>query len=342
MQSRKTMIAIFVLTFLGLAFCSTGIAGDEKDFIPGDDSGFYYTIKKGDTLWDLSQKFYDSQWDWPGLWEINDDIKNPHWIYPGKIIQIFLKEKAALKPKIVEVQKIKKEIVPVKIETSFSYSEMDYIGFIRKEAQPSLGSIIREKEGKLMMTENDVVYIKSSGKGTLIPGKIYHIFRTSKVEEKIQDQTFSGIKHMILAQIKVLEHNTNYATAVITDSYRTVGKDDLVMEYYKRDSILTVENTPEPIEARIICSSDNDLMINDYRIAFINTGKDKVIPGQIYSVLQKNETKDYTLWKPKKNDSIKLDDFESGKLIVLHTEDIASTVMILSSKYAIHADDIVK
>jgi len=335
------MIAVFVFAIWGFSFCSTGFAQENKDFIPGEDSGFYYTIKKGDTLWDLSEKFYNSEWDWPGLWEMNDEIKNPHWIYPGKKIQIFLKEKTALKPKIVEVQKIKKEIIPVKIETSFSYSEMDHIGFLKKTANPSLGNIIKEQDGNLMMSTNDIIYINPSGKGTLIPGKIYQIFSTSKVEEKINDQKFTGIKHLIKATVKILEHKVTYVTAVITKAYRTVYKDDLIMEYYKRDSILTVQKAPDPIEARIICSEDNNIMINDYRIAFINTGNATVKPGQIYTILRKNETKDYSLWKPKSNESIQLENLESGKLIVLHTEDITSTVMILSSKYAIHPDDMV-
>ncbi|WP_299981697.1 LysM peptidoglycan-binding domain-containing protein [Desulfobacula sp.] len=341
MQSQKTMIAIFVLTFWGFAFCSTGLAQDDKKFIPGEDSGFYYTIEKGDTLWDLSQKFYDSQWDWPGLWEMNDDIKNPHWIYPGKNIQIFLKKKPALKPKIVKVRKVKKEGVPVKVETSFSFSEMDHIGFLKKKAQTSLGSIIKEQDGNLMMSANDIIYIKPSGKGTLVPGRVYHIFTTSNVKEKIHGQTFNGIKHLIKAQVKILEHKGTYVKALITNAYSAVYKGDLIMEYYKRNTILTVEDNPDPIEARIICSEDNNIMINDYRIAFIDTGKAKVKPGQIYSVFRENETKDYTVWPSKKKNSIKIENLESGKLIVLHTEDIASTVMILSSKYAIHPDDMV-
>jgi len=342
MQSQKTIITIFVLIFWGFAFCSTGFAQDDKEFIPGEDSGFYYTIKKGDTLWDLSQKFYNSQWDWPGLWEINDDIKNPHWIYPGKKIRIFLKGKAALKPKIVKVQKVKKEAVPVKIETSFSFSEIDHIGFIRKKAQTSLGSVIKEEDDNIMMSANDIIYIKQSDKGTLIPGKIYHVFSTSNIKKKFNDQKFNGVKHLIKAQVKILEHKTNYVTALITEAYRAVYEGDLIMEYYKRDSILTVENHPDPIDARIICSEDNNVMINDYRIAFINIGEDKVKPGQIYAVRRKNALKDYTFWQTEKRDYTELEDLESGKLIVLHTEDIASTVMILSSKYAIYPDDMAK
>ncbi|SDT84461.1 LysM peptidoglycan-binding domain-containing protein [Desulfobacula phenolica] len=341
MRNQGTMIAAFALTIWAVALCSTGFAGDYKEFIIGEDSGFYYTIQKGDTLWDLSEKFYSSQWDWPGLWEMNDDIKNPHQIYPGKKIRVFLKETPLLKPKIVTVRETKEKKPPIKIETSFSISGMDHIGFLRKKAQPSLGSIIKEKDDKLMMSTNNIIYIKPSGKGPLVPGRIYQIFTTSDVKEKINDKTFKAVKHLIKAQVKILEHKQMYATALITNAYRPVYKNDLIMEYYKRDSILTVEEEPGPIDARIICSEDDNIMINDYRIAFIDAGT-KVKPGQIYSIFRKNKLTDNTLWPlKKKNDAIQLENLESGKLIVLHTEDIASTVMILSSTYAIHQDDMV-
>jgi len=342
MPNHKTVITLYVLIILGFVFCSTGFAKDNKEFIPGEDSGFYYTIKKGDTLWDLSEKFYNSQWDWPGLWEMNDDIKNPHWIYPGKKIKIFLKEKPALKPKYVKVKKIKKTKVPIKIKTTFSYAQIDHTGFIRKTAQPPLGYIIKEEENNLIMSTNDIIYIKQSGKGKLIPGNIYQIFSTENINQKINNQTFEGVKHLIKAKIKILEHRKTYAKALITENYHAVLEGDMVMEYHKRDPILTVEDYPDPIDAKIICSENNNIMINDYTIAFINIGGTSVKPGQIYSIFRKNEPVDNTTWPmKKKKNSIKLKNLESGKLIVLHTEDIASTVMILSSNYAIYPSDMV-
>ena len=53
------------------------------------------------------------------------------------------------------------------------------------------------------------------------------------------------------------------------------------------------------------------------------------------------DTADTSLWSKNKKDQVKFDNIKAGKLIVLHTEDISSTVLILSSKYEINPDDIV-
>jgi len=341
MPGKKTMTALFVFILWCLAGCSPALAQENKQFNPGQDSGFYYVIKKGDTLWDLSERFYHSQWDWPGLWEMNKDIKNPHQIYPGEKIQIFLKERSALTPAAANIQQISKTSPSARVEPFFSFSKMDHVGFIKKEPEPFLGKIIKEQDDHLMMTANDIVYIKPSGKDELIVGKTYQIFTFSRVEEKINQRLFKGVKHLIKAQVKILDHKTEYAIGTITHAYRPVNKDDLIMEYYHRDPVLKVENNPEPIDARLICSEDSHLMINDYMIAFIDAGSARVKPGQIYAILRTNDIKNDTGWSLKKENTIPLENLESGKLIVLHTEQTASTVMILSSKYAIQPNDMI-
>ncbi len=48
-----------------------------------------HTVEKGDTLWDLSQKYLGSPWYWPKVWSYNPEIANPHWIYPGNVVRFF-------------------------------------------------------------------------------------------------------------------------------------------------------------------------------------------------------------------------------------------------------------
>lgn len=77
-----------------LALSTSAYAVDEMNppattcaFLPNAPD--QHLVVKGDTLWGISQMFLEHAWCWPQVWGLNrEDIKNPHWIYPGQTVYL--------------------------------------------------------------------------------------------------------------------------------------------------------------------------------------------------------------------------------------------------------------
>lgn len=307
------------------------------------EAGFYYTVKKGDTLWDISQRFNDSPWQWPDLWNENDQLPNPHWIYPGERIRLFRKsdkhqyEQTQVPAIVPQAQTSTPAPSP---EIGFFYGPMDRVGFIRNPAVQPLGLIFKVLKDKEMISSQDQVYIRYPDSGQVAPfspGQRLTVYRAVAPRGKTSLKETIGTQHLLLGIIEITSVKAQYAIAQVIKSHKTIRVDDLLMAYQAQNANLIVSQSIPGLRGQIIGSEEHNKLIGANMVAFIDKGQDDNIrPGQVYTISHE-ETE-----VPPSGETITLDPIDIGSLVVLRTEKNTATVYITDSKEAIKDGQLVR
>ncbi len=343
-MNRRTKSIVFCSVFLVLAFSLaplSAIAGTDQEV--ESETGFYYTVQKGDTLWDLQQRFSDSAWLWPELWEENDQIANPHWIFPGERIRLYKKAgKQAVgetdtrpTPSLAVADPAMKRPPKKTNEPFFFYPAIDRIGFIRKPRVEPIGTIFKVQETKQLISEGDIVYIRPSDttpSRAFIPGSQHTVFRyLEPTAEKDVLETI-GTQHYILGVVEVTQQEPDMVLAKVVKSFRSIKIDDMLMPFNQHPPQIEMAASTPDIDGKIIASEEHTMLTGEYMLAFIDKGEaDNIKVGQSYSIYRQDKTG----YENKHLSDTLLPPVDFGTLMVLHTEKTTSTVVITKASTSI-------
>ena len=334
-DKQKLTLAIRFFTFLILMAVPLSLPAAEDEKTVEYQTGFYYTVQKGDTLWDLSQKFSDTPWQWPELWKENNQIANPHRIYPGERIRLYhrsdihgLGEGGQGSEKPIEDGLVMTKMI------GFHYAAIERVGFIRKEPVTSHGTLFKVEGRKEMISTGDLVYIRPGDGFTLMPGKKYTIYRTLKPIMDRKTGAYIGIQHYLAGVVEITIKRPEFVLGRIVAAYRPIKVGDLLMPFQHRLPQVEVQQSPKGLRGQIIESEEHLAMFGENAIAFIDKGEQEgVKPGQLYWIFKQQQ---YRINPDDKYD-VTLTPVLLGELIVLQTEKTTATVMITDSRNAIHA-----
>lgn len=325
-------IFIAIITFPLYLF-----AEDETEDKKGieHEVGFYYTIQRGDTLWDISKRFFDSPWQWPDLWEENSQVSNPHLVYPGERIRLFHKGWVNTTAK-TDVNEKSPQKEPQKEPPYFLYPDIDKVGFIKKESVTPSGYIFKSYNNKIMISHGDKVYIRQNNNTSFIPGRKYTIYKTTDLGTNKKTKDSIGIQHYLTGMLEITEKHPGFAVARIVQSFRTIEVNDLLMPYQALSKKIFITKSKKGLKGSIIESEEKATIIGDSTIAFIDRGnQDGIMPGQYYSIYYQEKKR----LDPKSKKYTLLSIVDFGTLFVLRTEQNTSTVLITRSDKSITPGD---
>jgi hypothetical protein len=242
-MKRSGVILVGVFVMLSFCFALPLLSQEKK----GEEGA--YTIKQGDTLWEISAKFLKDPFLWPKLWQRNPYITNPHWIYPGNAIRLNPLEEpkketpqtvAEEKPKEPEVKKVEpppqevKPVAPPPVEEKKRvFPEVRTAGFFSDIEYRGIGVLLESREGKSLMAEGDIVYLAFKGAGPVEMGNKFTIFRPSELIDNPLTGKKMGRRYQITGILQVIDQYGSFYTAKVLEAFEAIYKGDMVQPYVK-------------------------------------------------------------------------------------------------------------
>jgi LysM domain len=212
-----------------------------------NDAPDRHIVVKGDTLWDISGKFFKDPWKWPQIWGFNKEtIKDPHWIYPGDVIYLDRRSgtlrigqpgpeetsgmaasgvsnignEERLSPKILEgpsshdaIPSIPGSVIGPFLSQPLVIDEGDL------EGAPA---IIGAREGRVVLGNDDTAFVKSMPTDK---GDRWQIFRPGKTFVDPDSGEVLGIEAIYLGNADVT-HYADVSTIVITHAVQEIYAGD--------------------------------------------------------------------------------------------------------------------
>lgn len=322
-----------------------------------------YTVKEGDTLWDISQAILSDPFLWPKVWRNNPYIQNPDLIYPGNVIS-FAPEAPpveepppaeAIQPIALPVEEVPPAEVPPAPEVAMvppveappppvkpqpDLSLLASLGFILTDQKPS-GTIVGSPDDRELLGENEIAYILPALKETLNTGDRLTLYRNVRKVYHPKTRKYLGDLIKILGVAEIIESEERVKTAKILDSYDYSTKGDLVLPY--EPSELTAPMTIEAESAQagslsgyIVEVKDDRVSNAQFDVVYLDRGlKDGLKRGDRLVVVREGEkTPRFSAGKGER-----LPRQIIGHLEILMAHDTTATAWVIQSSDVIYKGD---
>lgn len=276
-----------------------------------DNAPDTYVVVKGDTLWDISGRFLKDPWRWPQIWKMNrDEIKNPHWIYPGDMVVL---DRSGKDPRLSLVKGSKGELKTVKLAPGVRATEIDneaippipirvihpFLSQPRVVAKGALDDapfILGSNTERVVLGSGDDAYATGGKPGVTR----WNVLRPGKALRDPETGEVLGYEVEYLGDARTLVEGAPQKIQ-ITQSVREILPKDKLVEADNSTPFEYVPHAPENrISGRIISAYGGLSDSGRYQTVVINRGgRDGLEPGHVLAVYREGLA--VTLTRDEKN-----------------------------------------
>ncbi|MGI9304367.1 MAG: LysM peptidoglycan-binding domain-containing protein [Gammaproteobacteria bacterium] len=303
-----------------------------------------YVVQPGDTLWDISSKFLRDPWYWPEIWIVNEQVRNPHLIYPGDVLtlyfgtdgQPYLQRTARLSPSIrtegltgerqLPIQAIRQFIIRPRVVTEEQLEAAPYI--------------IGSQDRRLIYGSGDQVYVRKLPEQA---AERYSVFRAGDPLVDPRSGEVLGFEAIQVADADV-QRLGDPATVRLREAEREALTGDRLLPLDQDEDRAFIPRPPDSeVDGTVVSLFDAISQVGQYQVAVINLGeRDGIDKGHVLAVFEAGRTVNDPFASGDLSKRVTLPDERTGVMMVFRPFEKVSYALIMEATRPIHRGDVVR
>lgn len=249
----------------------------------GDDSGKRgsrsippsHTVRKGDTLWDICDDYFDNPWQWPRVWSYNPEIVNPHWIYPGEVVR--LRREGGLSPSNAATLGAKTPGVILRPRTVAPGTVfLRNQGFVYDPATEDTGEIIGSPEDRMFLTALSRVYVRVTKEQAdkLEVGDTLTVFQYTRPVKRGNEEVGKVVQILGTVRVDTIDPKTRLVEGTITESTDVIERGARVGPLERQIDVVASKTNESELRGTVLSSVQPNVMYGQNQVVFIDKGED--------------------------------------------------------------------
>lgn len=242
-----------------------------------------YTVRRGDTLWDVTGRFYGNPWEWPRVWSYNPEVTNPHWIYPLDQLRLLPPGDIVQEPQRPGV------VAPIRSFRSGTI-HLEQLGYLDEEALEEAAVVAGSPEDHMLLSPFDEVYLEFDDDFRGTPSGEYTIFREIEDDQREPDGEGELVRIFGAVRIDSYDPDRRTARATIIEAVDPIERGFRVAPVPRRFDMVPPAVADRNLDTHVAATLLPIQLHGDQQVVFLPVGADDgVQPGHRFFITESGD-----------------------------------------------------